>query len=324
MSPLIPDEVFHATSIPTDQPDRTIGHWEMSLVPAEREARIRQYKIIHTPTLQCSRLEFDSAVTLTSAVPHGFVTFAISQPPIGRPTVNNHELRPNEIIVLSSGEPVHYTCEPNEVLFTLTTTLEHYAQCLDRTSMIDVLARRHKHSFQAANFNLVQSASQVINAYSMNINGRCATQGSQPDASDMQSALLMSFLQALTPTGRATLKPPTRRVIAVKAINHIHENTKKSLSMKTLVKQLETSARSLHLGFVETFGVSPIAYIRNLRLANVRRDLIRNTWPTVTETAMYWNFHHLGRFSKVYQDAYGETPSETSRRNSDRALISSR
>ncbi|MGJ7515038.1 helix-turn-helix domain-containing protein [Pseudomonas baetica] len=324
MSPLIPDEVFHATSIPTDQPDRTIGHWEMSLIPAEREARIRQYKIIHTPTLQCSRLEFDSAVTLTSAVPDGFVTFAISQAPIGRPTVNNHELRPNEVIVLYSGEPVHYTCQPNEVLLTLTTTLERYAECLDRKSMIDVLAHRNKHSFQAASFKLVQSATQVINAYFMNINGRTAEQHSPSQTLDIESALLMSLLQALTPTGRAKLKSPTRRVVAVKAINHIHENTKKALNMKSLVKQLETSARSLHLGFVETFGISPIAYIRNLRLANVRRDLIRNTWPTVTETAMYWNFHHLGRFSKVYQDAYGETPSETSRRNSEKLLASNR
>jgi AraC family ethanolamine operon transcriptional activator len=85
--------------------------------------------------------------------------------------------------------------------------------------------------------------------------------------------------------------------------------------MKALVKQLKTTTRSLHHGFIEAFGTSPIAYIRNLRLAHVRRDLIRNTWPTVTETAMYWNFHHLSRFSKAYQDAYGETPSETSRRN---------
>ncbi|MNG14237.1 transcriptional regulator EutR [compost metagenome] len=99
------------------------------------------------------------------------------------------------------------------------------------------------------------------------------------------------------------------------AIEYIHGNLKKALSMKALVKQLQTTTRTLHHGFVETFGISPIAYVRNLRLANVRRDLVRNTWPTVTETAMYWNFQHLSRFSKAYQDAYGVTPSETTRRN---------
>ncbi|WP_253277101.1 hypothetical protein [Pseudomonas fluorescens] len=30
---------------------------------------------------------------------------------------------------------------------------------------------------------------------------------------------------------------------------------------------------------------------------------------------MHWNFHHLGRFSRDYQAAYGESPSATVRRN---------
>ncbi|WP_433741074.1 helix-turn-helix domain-containing protein [Pseudomonas putida] len=315
MSSKIPDEVFHVTSPLTDKPDRTIGHWEVSLIPAEHEARIRQYKIIHTPTLQCSRLEFDSTVTLISSVPEGFVTLAISQAPVGRPRVNNHELRPNEIIVLYSGEPVHYTCEPNEALFTLTTTLEHYAQCLDNQSIVDVLAHRNQHSFQVASYKLMQSAVQAMNAYFVNINSTAANQRSHCDSAHIESAFLISLLQALTPKDRTELRTPTRRKVAAEAMNYIHANTKKALSMKALVAQLKTTTRSLHLGFVETFGISPMAYIRNLRLANVRRDLIRNTWPTVTETAMHWNFHHLGRFSKTYQDAYGEIPSETSRRN---------
>jgi AraC family ethanolamine operon transcriptional activator len=125
-------------------------------------------------------------------------------------------------------------------------------------------------------------------------------------------------LQSLTPAGGVSRKVPTRRKVAIEAIQYIHENTKKTLTIKSLVRQLETTTRTLHFGFIETFGMSPIAYIRNLRLASARRDLINKTWPTVTETAMFWNFHHLGRFSKAYQIAYGETPSETARRNSDR------
>jgi AraC family ethanolamine operon transcriptional activator len=320
----IPDEVFHITSTPADNSNRTIGRWEMSLTPSEHQASIRQHKLIHSPRLQCSRLEFDSAITLISSVPDGFVTFAISQASVGRPTVNNHELRPNEIIVLYSGEPVHYTCEPNETLFTLTTTLEHYEQCLENHSTVDVLAYRKEHRFQAANFKLMQSAIQAINAYCVNVNDPPLKQRGRSEVSAIESALLISLLQALTPVGTLALKVPTRRTVAIKAIEYIHKNTKKALSMKALVKQLETTTRTLHHGFVETFGISPIAYVRNLRLANVRRDLIRKTWPTVTETAMYWNFHHLSRFSKAYHDAYGETPSVTARRNSAKLASSSR
>jgi AraC family ethanolamine operon transcriptional activator len=319
----IPDEVFHVTSTPTDYTNRTIGRWEMSLTAAEHEANIRQHKLIHSARLQCSRLEFDSAVTLKSCVPHGLVSFAISQASVGRPTVNNHELRPNEIIVLYSDEPVQYTCEPNETLFTLTTTIEHYLQCLANHSTIDVLAHRKEHRFQVANFKLMQSAIEAISAHLVDANARPLQQRSGRDISAIENDLLTSLLRALAPVGRSALRTPTRRKVAIQAIEYIHENTRKALCMKALVKQLKTSTRTLHHGFVETFGISPIAYIRNLRLANVRRDLIRKTWPTVTETAMHWNFQHLSRFSRAYQDAYGEIPSETARRNSAR-LTSSR
>ncbi|MGF6317487.1 AraC family ethanolamine operon transcriptional activator [Pseudomonas frederiksbergensis] len=320
MSTIIPDEVFHVTPIAANKPDRIIGQWTVRLISAEHEASIRQFKLVDSLTLQCSRLEFDSVVTLDSSVPQGFITIAISHTPIGRPSVNNHELRPNEVIVLYSGEPVQYTCEPNETLYTLTTTLEHYTQCIDNHSVIDVLAHRKNQSFQVANFKLMQSAIQVVNACFTDINGAAEKQRRRSEISDFESVLLISLLRALTPAGRATLNIPSRRIVATEAMNYIHENLNKALSMKSLVKQLETTTRSLHLGFVETFGTSPIAYIRNLRLANARRDLIRHTWPTVTETAMYWNFHHLGRFSKAYQSAYGEIPSETARRNAEKPV----
>jgi len=316
MSIAPPDEIFHLSSALPSQLNRTIGKWEMSLIPSEQEASIRQHKLFHSPELQCSRLEFDSSVTLVSSVPAGFITFAISQSPVGRPVVNNHKLQPNEIIVLHSDEPVHYTCEPNETLFTITTTLEHYERCCQHHAVIDILANRTKHSFQAENFQFIRSAIQAISASCVDIDDTLSSQRNESKSSAFEDAVLASLLQSLTPAGGFSRKVPTRRKVAIEAIEYIHENTKKTLTIKSLVKQLQTTTRTLHFGFIETFGISPIAYIRNLRLASTRRDLIKKTWPTVTETAMFWNFHHLGRFSKAYQNAYGESPSETARRNS--------
>jgi len=318
MSIAPPDEIFHLSSALPSLLNRTIGKWEMSLIPIEQEACIRQHKLFHSPELQCSRLEFDSSVTLVSSVPAGFVTFAISLAPIGRPVVNDHKLRPNEVIVLHSDESVHYTCEPNETLFTITTTLENYNRCRQHHSVIDILANRTNHSYQVENFQFIQSAIQAINACCVDINDAASAQRREAEGPAIESAVLASLLQSLTPAGGVSRKVPTRRKVAIQAIQYIHENTKKTLTIKSLVRQLETTTRTLHFGFIETFGMSPIAYIRNLRLASARRDLINKTWPTVTETAMFWNFHHLGRFSKAYQMAYGETPSETARRNSAR------
>ena len=67
---------------------------------------------------------------------------------------------------------------------------------------------------------------------------------------------------------------------------------------------------------VQSGDVQGLAYLRTLRLSNARHDLLTQRWATVTETAMQWNFFHLGRFSQDYQRIYGETPSQTFRRNS--------
>ncbi|MFY0731809.1 helix-turn-helix domain-containing protein [Pseudomonas sp. NFX15] len=311
-----PNEIFHLSTAMPSQLNRTVGNWEMSFIPSEHEARIRQHKLFHSAKLQYSRLEFDSSVTLISSVPAGFITFAISQAPVGRPVVNSEKLQPNEIIVLHSGEDVRYTCEPNETLFTITTTLEHYEQCRQHHSVIDVLANRKQHSYQAENYQFIRTALQAISAPFVATHEVALAQHDSAAESAIESAVLASLLLSLTPAGSVNRKVPTRRKVAIEAIEYIHQNTKKVLSIKALVKQLQTTTRTLHFGFIETFGVSPIAYIRNLRLASARRDLINNTWPTVTETAMFWNFHHLGRFSKAYLVAYGESPSETARRNS--------
>lgn len=116
----------------------------------------------------------------------------------------------------------------------------------------------------------------------------------------------------LLPDGRGTSR---RHEIATQAIQYMQEHPDVALDMNTLVHYLQTTHRTLHLGFIEAVGVSPIAYARYLRLTHARKDLLRKTWPTVTETAMHWNFQHLGRFSRDYRQAFGEPPSSTIRRD---------
>lgn len=72
------------------------------------------------------------------------------------------------------------------------------------------------------------------------------------------------------------------------------------------------SLRSLEQGFIQSLGVSPMAYLRQVRLARVRADL-RHADPattTVSAVAHRWGFFHLGRFAATYQAAYGCRPSD--------------
>jgi AraC-like DNA-binding protein len=76
------------------------------------------------------------------------------------------------------------------------------------------------------------------------------------------------------------------------------------------------SVRSLQEGFRRHMGVSPTAYLQQVRLARSHLTL-READPqgvTVASVAHRWGFAHLGRFARAYRARYGVHPSTTLRR----------
>ena len=60
--------------------------------------------------------------------------------------------------------------------------------------------------------------------------------------------------------------------------------------------------------------MSPVAYLRRLRLLAAREALSEPAAPSVSEVAGSVGFAHLGRFAIAYKAAFGETPSSTRQR----------
>jgi len=76
------------------------------------------------------------------------------------------------------------------------------------------------------------------------------------------------------------------------------------------------SQRTLEYSFRDLLQVTPIAWLRILRLNRARRDLLRplHAGATVTEVAVRHGFLHLGHFACDYRRQFGESPSATLRR----------
>jgi AraC family ethanolamine operon transcriptional activator len=84
-------------------------------------------------------------------------------------------------------------------------------------------------------------------------------------------------------------------------------------SMVELCAHTGCSARTLQYAFHEVMQMTPMVYLRILRLNRVRSAL-QNTASTdtrVTQVATRWGFFHLGEFARDYQRLFGERPSET-------------
>jgi transcriptional regulator GlxA family with amidase domain len=76
--------------------------------------------------------------------------------------------------------------------------------------------------------------------------------------------------------------------------------------------------RTLQQGFQRHLGMSPMAYLRLVRLRGAHRDL-RTADPCHSSVALIahgWGFTHLGRFAAAHKSMYGQTPQEALRSTS--------
>ncbi|SED27751.1 transcriptional regulator, AraC family [Rhodobacter sp. 24-YEA-8] len=81
------------------------------------------------------------------------------------------------------------------------------------------------------------------------------------------------------------------------------------VSVAELTVELGLSRRTLQNACQEVVGLSPVQYLRALRLSEARRML--QTDRPVTEAATQFGFWHLGYFSRDYRQMFGELPSVT-------------
>lgn len=136
----------------------------------------------------------------------------------------------------------------------------------------------------------------------------------------LQEALLSGLLLAAEHPHREELtRPsasaaPTYRPAPVKrAVDAIQGRPEHPFDTAELAAVARVSVRWLQEGFRRHVGMSPMAYLRDVRLSRVR-DELRRAGPgdlSVGEVAYRWGFVHLGRFARSYRERFGETPSQT-------------
>jgi AraC-like DNA-binding protein len=100
-----------------------------------------------------------------------------------------------------------------------------------------------------------------------------------------------------------------------RAIKIMEADPAAPLSMADLARAADVSVRTLQAAFLRHTGVSPMEYLRHIRLARVHEDLLTADprHHTVARIAHRHGFPHLGRFAATYRARYGLNPSDTLR-----------
>lgn len=95
-----------------------------------------------------------------------------------------------------------------------------------------------------------------------------------------------------------------------RAVAFIDENAQADISVADVAVAANVSIRAVQLVFRRHLGITPLDYLRRVRLEHAHRDLIAAdpARETVTAIAYRWGFSSSSHFSRYYREAYGVTP----------------
>ncbi|MCB1661144.1 MAG: AraC family transcriptional regulator [Pseudomonadales bacterium] len=142
----------------------------------------------------------------------------------------------------------------------------------------------------------------------------------------LERLLIQNILRCQTHNYSDALEAPRSYQLAPWYVKRVEEYLQASLSesvtLNELAKLTGVSPRSLQYGFKRAHGITPMQYLKDLRLEQVRTKLVRGDIHTsVTTAAMACGFKQLGWFANQYKEKYGETPSETLRRGTSERVF---
>jgi AraC-like DNA-binding protein len=140
----------------------------------------------------------------------------------------------------------------------------------------------------------------------------------QPAMAALESMVLSTLLLAHPNSYREELLRP-RRALAPRHVRlaeqFIHASLDQHLRTEDVARHAGVSVRALFNGFRVFRQTTPAAYIRHVRLAKARENLLRGD-DSVSAVAKQCGFGHLGHFAAQYRSEFGELPVETLRLHS--------
>lgn len=138
-------------------------------------------------------------------------------------------------------------------------------------------------------------------------------------------SLVRGFLLAAEHSHRDALngdqRLPAPRSVRI-AIEVIEDEAHLPLTVSSIAVRCHVSVRSLQQGFRRHMGMTPMAYLRDVRLHRAHQSLLESdpSASSVTSVAYRWGFTNLGRFAAAHAARYGEAPAATLRRSTFRRL----
>jgi AraC-like DNA-binding protein len=133
---------------------------------------------------------------------------------------------------------------------------------------------------------------------------------------ELEQALVVSYLSCNTHNYSHLLKDDPVHPVAPWQVRlaeeYIEQNWDQPVTVEALALIANVGIRSLFYSFKRSRGVSPMIFVRQVRLRHAK-EMLMHARPetTVTSVATACGFSNLGHFAKYYYAVFGEHPSAT-------------
>ncbi len=174
----------------------------------------------------------------------------------------------------------------------------------------------------AENIDLTDGVGQMLIAMAAGLRASLATDTrllqSRIAMSQVKSAFIAVLLEGVPHRLCDELRKPVSGVspyYVKRAVEYMWANASRPISAAEIAAECGVGVRALQSGFTRFKSMPMMAYLREIRLNAVRKELHGPCGVvSIADTAQKWGFTHLGRFSSEYEKRFGELPSQTRRR----------
>jgi AraC family ethanolamine operon transcriptional activator len=303
---------------------RELGpRWEQEYAQLGRGAPSTKLSFVNTPSMELAVVSRAPGVLFQGAPPPGMAVLAVNL----RGRSLHAQRRPWELDLLG--------VVPRGGEFEIISTTPHtlFGLCVDQ-DRLDEAARAHwgqpfpaRQVGPGLRIRDETSRRRLVSTWARWLHAAHLRPGMLTDPGlmarmeqEVLDAVMVNVLPALP---AAPLRP--RRDLALRAEALLRRSLDEPIRIEDVCAAVHASRPALHRSFRATFGTSPMAYLKSLRLSAARRDLkTARRGTTVAAVAMRWGFFRLGCFSADYRAMFGEKPSETLGRARGRFAVGAR
>lgn len=300
----------------SDELAQSIGGWGVDfrqLGPGRSPADLLQFG---SPSFLVTKFHIGKPCDQRGSTPPGMLTLGFREKGSGMVSTPEGEVTDDGVWCFSAGREFSCTSQSDFRACGLSLSeslLDEVADIYDLWSIRTNLgSNRIIRCHQRADIDKIHNRLAVIS--SLIRNGETALHALQQthelelDLAGQILELLAEPLDVIRP-----VMTNRRQLVLKRMLDYLEANPKSPVTVHELAKAVGAGVRTLEYVFRDYFGVTPKAYLTTRRLIGVRRELQRSDVETtrVGDVALSWGFWHLGRFSKVYQQFFGEQPSKT-------------